>query len=435
MPDMPTKRGVVFWPVGTGDSTTVVVDDNIVMQVDLNDMVKADSDDTAEVAVVDKLIEGLPTGPDGRPYLGAFVLTHADLDHCRGFEDLLAQVTIGELWVSPRLWRDLLDAGVTLSASAMAVKEEAERRVETIKELIACGEQPGTGDRLLVVGYDTDHDSHAYSGLPMSCFAYPGQTVTSIDGVDCTGRFAAFLHAPFASDCAGERNATSIAMQVTLEADGGTGEILLLGDLAHETIRRIGEETTGHGNDARLNWNVLLAPHHCSKYAIYNNNDELQQDVLEILRGGAYATATVISSSHPIPQSNVAGDNPPHRKAADRYIENFNAFVCTMEHGTLSAPSPVAFEVDATGISLLEPQVVEAAAAGVVGKALVGGPTRLGRVAAAAAEYAREKAVAAPRWYAPTGPRSPGSDRIAAAVTRDRGAEAAPTQTTGFGRR
>jgi len=95
MAEMLTSRGVVFWPVGTGDSSTIVVDDDIVVQVDLNDMAKADDDDTAEVAVVDRLIESLPVGADGRPHLAAFVLTHADLDHCRGFEDLLSEVTIG----------------------------------------------------------------------------------------------------------------------------------------------------------------------------------------------------------------------------------------------------------------------------------------------------------------------------------------------------
>ena len=31
-------RGYVFWPVGSGDSTTIVVDDEHVMQVDLREM-------------------------------------------------------------------------------------------------------------------------------------------------------------------------------------------------------------------------------------------------------------------------------------------------------------------------------------------------------------------------------------------------------------
>jgi len=101
------SRGVVFWPVGTGDSTTVIVDDEVVLQVDLHDMAKADDDNNPEVPVVDRLADALPQ-VDGKPYLAVFALTHADKDHCLGFADLLGQVQIGELWSTPRLrelWR------------------------------------------------------------------------------------------------------------------------------------------------------------------------------------------------------------------------------------------------------------------------------------------------------------------------------------------
>ncbi|MDV6284990.1 hypothetical protein [Rhodococcus jostii] len=43
--DLPA-RGAVFWPVGTGDSSTIVLDDEIVMQVDLHDLAMAQDDDT-----------------------------------------------------------------------------------------------------------------------------------------------------------------------------------------------------------------------------------------------------------------------------------------------------------------------------------------------------------------------------------------------------
>ena len=71
-------QGVVFWPVGTGDSTTIVLGGNLVMQVDLRDMKAADEDDAVVAAVIDRLEETLPQ-PDGKtPYLAVFALTHAD---------------------------------------------------------------------------------------------------------------------------------------------------------------------------------------------------------------------------------------------------------------------------------------------------------------------------------------------------------------------
>lgn len=111
--------GAVFWPVGNGDSTTVVVSADVVVQVDLNHRASAEHDDTPEVPVVDLLIPTLPEGSDGKPYLAAFVLTHADADHCSGFAKLLDQVTIGELWATPRMWREYLDdpAGPTCATT------------------------------------------------------------------------------------------------------------------------------------------------------------------------------------------------------------------------------------------------------------------------------------------------------------------------------
>lgn len=133
----------MFWPVGTGDSTTVVVDDGVVMQVDLHDLAKADSDENPEVAVVDRLVDALPI-VDGEPYLATFVLTHADKDHCLGFADLLAKVRIGELWSTPRLWREYNDPDAPeLCADAIAFREESERRIEVTRAAVSVGGAQG----------------------------------------------------------------------------------------------------------------------------------------------------------------------------------------------------------------------------------------------------------------------------------------------------
>jgi hypothetical protein len=433
MSGSPTQRGVVFWPVGTGDSSTIVIDEDVVVQVDLNDMAQADDDETPMVPVVDRLVECLPTGDDGRPYLAAFVLTHADLDHCRGFEDLLSEVTIGELWATPRLWRDLLDDGVTLSESARAFVEEADRRVAATLDAVADGGEPVSGDRVLIIGHDIDSDDHAYGALPARYRIGPGRAVTRADERDCTGRFEAFLHAPFKDDCAKPRNETSVAMQVTLTDADGTGRFLLFGDLSYETIKKVFDYSTAAGRQDRLAWDVLLAPHHCSKHAVYVGDEE-KRDLLDQLEDNARAGATVVSSSHAFRELDEAGDNPPHLIARDRYEEIADAFVCTMEHGSQTAPSAVVFEVDSQGLSLLDPAVVAASARGAVEKAIAVRSGRLGAVAAQAARYAEDRAAARPAERA--GRRtSSGTDRIAGAVASDRGEAAAPSTVVGFGQR
>src|SRR5205823_4462149 len=108
-----------------------VVNEKTVIQVDLHDLAKADDDDTHEVPIVDLLVDALPKGKDDKPYLAVFVLTHADKDHCSGFMELLDRVTIGELWATPRLWREFDDPDQPeLCKGAKAFQEESVRRVE-----------------------------------------------------------------------------------------------------------------------------------------------------------------------------------------------------------------------------------------------------------------------------------------------------------------
>ena len=56
--------GLVFWPVGNGDSTTIVLDSRTCLQVDLNHLEKSEDDDDANWAVVDELVERLPRSTD-----------------------------------------------------------------------------------------------------------------------------------------------------------------------------------------------------------------------------------------------------------------------------------------------------------------------------------------------------------------------------------
>lgn len=434
LPDL----GVVFWPVGTGDSSTVVVADDVLVQVDLNDRDQADDDNTPEVPVVDLLVETLPTGADGRPFLAAFVLTHADEDHCCGFADLLDKATIGELWATPRMWREYLEGGddADLCDDAHAFHEEVKRRVEAVKKAVVDGKEIALGDRVLVVGYDTDENEHAYHDLPEKYLLKPGISVTKINGVDHAGRFEAFIHAPFRDDCASARNETSLSLQVTLTEDGGQdGKVLLFGDLAYETIMKIFDFSESHDREQCLEWNLLLAPHHCSKRVMYvreDGKDVLKTDILKAFERHGRAGSVVVASSHPIPSADLADANPPHKMAADRYKDYADRFICTMEWPSAEDPSPVVLGIDANGAKIVEDEVVELSAKSVaVAKAAGRKPSRMSEVAAAATAAGRYGAgvVTVSETAAMTG-----SERVQAAIKADRGSDAAPTTAVGFGR-
>jgi hypothetical protein len=433
------ELGAVFWPVGTGDSSTVVVNEETVMQVDLHDLTKADDDDTHEVPIVDLLVDALPKGKDGKPYLAVFVLTHADKDHCSGFKELLDRVTIGELWATPRLWREFDDPDAPeLCKDAKAFQEESARRVEATKKAVADGKDPASGDRILVVGYDTDHDKHAYSELPDRFLAAPGDSITKLDGEDFAGGFEAFIHAPFKDDCAEARNETSLSMQVTLTEDGGQdGKMLLFGDLAHDTIMKIFDYSEANKRENYLEWDLLLAPHHCSKKVMYvreDGKDVLKNDVLDAFERHARDGAVIVSSSCPIPAKDMDGNNPPHRKAADRYREIVDSgnLLCTMEWPSKDDPSPVVFGVDASGAQIVSDNVVELSAKAAVEEAAARPRRRLTAVAAAASAAGFLAAEHVGGSFTSRDLRT-GPERVQDAVAASRGTENAPATTVGFG--
>jgi len=374
-------HGFVFWPVGNGDSSTIVVDADTVAQMDIHNLECADEDDDPHVPIVDRLVELLPRNADGKPYLAAFGLSHADEDHCLGFEELLDRVHIGDLWFSPYILRDEPD----LSPDADAFCKEARRRVQ---KNIDEGEV-GSGDRIRVIGYHDLLNEEQYAGLPEDCLIAPGSAFSAIDGVEHGDKFRAFVHGPVGSEDEIERNDTSLAMQVTVAVDGVAARLLLLGDLAYPGVRRVFDE----GEGENLEWDVLLAPHHCSKSVFYfaagdEEEPTLKQDIVDDMTEAAADGATVVASCEPIPATNEPGDDPPHADARKRYEEMVDEVIVTGEHPNTETPEPVVFEFGDLGFARREPE----------------------------------------------GERRQSAQKVAAAITAGRGGDDPPRQPVGFGR-
>ncbi len=375
-------RGFVFWNVGTGDSTSAVIDDERWLQIDLNHKPDADEKDSVYAAVADELIDRLPRR-NKRPYLAVFALTHPDLDHCQGFARLLDEVDIGELWFTPRIFDEYKS---DLCDDAVAFKEEAERRVKaTVKN-----PDVGSGDRVRVIGYSERLEEELYKGFPEERLTVPGNTIEEVDGVELADTFRAFVHAPFKDDLDGDdRNATSLALQVRLIESGTASNVLFFGDHAYPVLRKIFDRS----KSGDLAWGAFLSAHHCSKSAMYwadSADDEatLRQDILNSLKDSKVAPGYCVSSCEPVPSSNKKGDNPPHAKAKRRYEEIVDAghFVVTQEHPNEDSPEPITFEATADGLvftgssggSKSENKAKAAAAAVVVPPAAPREPQRYG---------------------------------------------------------
>ncbi len=342
------KRGVLFWPVGTGDSTTFIVrEDAIMFQVDLRHSSKSEDPETDCCPVIDYLEEHLPLVND-RPYLSAFALTHPDKDHIQGFQSLLERVDIGELWFTPRVFREQDDDGCE---DAQAFRTEAHRRVDAT---LAAGGDPGSGDRVRLIGYDTLLEEDQYQGFPQEFFSVPGHVVEWLDGEYLAGEFRAFIHAPFKQDdMVGDRNDTSLVMQVVLGSDPTEGGVLLFGDHKYPTIRKIFDTSIANGNEDNLRWQVMLASHHCSKSVMYQDEDGklvLKQDILDDFEKYQVGLGFIVASANCIPTSNEDGDNPPHAIAKARYSEIVTGgFVCTHDDGGHAEP----LRFDANGADII----------------------------------------------------------------------------------
>ena len=335
------RRGLVIWPVGNGDSITIVVDTNTCLQVDLNHLEKSDDDNDASWSVVDELVKRLPKVNE-RPYLAAFALTHPDQDHCRGFSELLDKVDIGELWFTPRIFGEY---GKDLCKDAKEFKKEAERRV---KMTIDTEDDPGTGNRIRIFGYSELLEDDNFKDFPKNRLTVPGNELTVIDEKDVSDEFRAFIHAPFKDDDAGERNDMSLGMQITLYHGAQKLRALLLGDLSYPIIKRIFKVSKTDD----LAWNLLLAPHHCSKATMYwkdkgEDDEKLKKHIIEEMDKASVEPNRVVSSSNPVPSSNKAGDNPPHAKAKTQYETITESFLCTMDQD-----EPIVAEIDGKKVVL-----------------------------------------------------------------------------------
>lgn len=351
---LPRDKAAIFWPVGTGDSTTLVLrPDEMIMQLDLRHLEKAADPKEPEWPVIDHLVRALPKR-NGRPYLALFALTHADMDHILGFAELLRKVEIGELWHTPKVFRDEGPEEV-LCDDAKAFRREAHRRRKAILDNPA---NIRSGNRLRVIGHDDILSEDKYRNLPDSCKSRPGELVSLVDGVDLSGHFQAFIHAPFKADQEATRNNTSLSLNIVLWEGQQYAQFFFFGDREYPTIKQIFEVTEQGQNSAYLGWHVMLASHHCSKCVMYWRDEgeaepSLRKDIMAYFKKHARAGAYIVSSSHS-DFTDGEGDNPPHRRARHRYEEIVQPghFICTHEYPSKANPQPLTFVLDQQGLRL-----------------------------------------------------------------------------------
>ena len=360
---------ITFYPVGNGDTTLIRLTDGWAIMIDCN--IRANNGDEQHYDVHEHLFHNHVNTDDGNiPFINAFILTHPDQDHSRGFRSAFYTgppseyseedknnelILINELWTTPRPFSDLEG---DLSEDAEVFRDEAERRMELHKSGDERRNDPG--NRLRIIGSTDSDDLQDLKDIVL----YPGNEVDEIDG-DTKNDFRFFIHAPFKADIDsddGERNNTSIVLQARFTVDGVADACLAI--LGGDANYRVWERIVKESDDDTLAWDLLLAPHHCSwtffsESGVSEPNEE-SKTLLEKGREGA----RVIASCKPFKRGEVP---PPSFEARKEYIEivGKEQFLVTSETLSEDDSEPIVFVMAANGPRPDDSSSTENAAAGV----------------------------------------------------------------------
>jgi len=348
---------ITYFPVGNGDTSRIHLSDSTDIVIDCN--VTSESRDVSVKTRYDvhaHLLKELRKDADGVSHVDAFILTHADDDHCCGFKDTFytgeptkygdshkkqGLILIDELWFTPRIFAP----HEKLGDSAQAFLKEAKRR----RDLYRTGkpERKSAGNRLRIIG---STDSEENQGLD-DIVTTPGEPISLINS-EVKKDFSFFVHGPFKEDVDSEdddRNATSVVLRARFDVDGEKNAALAFfgGDADH----LIWENILNRSKDEDLRWDLFLAPHHCSwsffNETPYEDHKTPKKSSLEIL-GKKRGDAIVVASCKPVKKDD---DNPPHYAAAQQYkkVVGEKNFYVTSVHPNEEEPKPLIFEMSKNG--------------------------------------------------------------------------------------
>lgn len=374
---MPEKHQIIFYPVGNGDTSQVVLSQGRRILFDYCQRRNAESVDTPELDLKKRLKEELDEV--GRDYFDVVAFTHADADHIMGSTDFFelhhaskyqgtGRVKIQQLWVPAAM---LLESASNdqQSDEFVILRQEARYRLLEGKDILVFSKPQALMDwlvpRLKARGEAPTARDHLFIDAGK---LVPGFSLTG-DGAEF------FCHSPFIEHCDGGdiiRNTAALVFNVRLQAGTNTFDYLEIGDAHWEDLERIVRTTKWHGNYDRLTWDLINIPHHCSYLSLSDEKGEKETEpkplVKELLLAGKQ-DSYIVSCSKPVVdiKESYKQIQPPHiqaRKAYERYLREVNGrkFLVTMEEPNATRPEPLVFDVTAGGISWTKMALVGAPA-------------------------------------------------------------------------
>lgn len=379
---------ITFFPVGNGDTTLINLGDagqrddgkdTVVM----TDFYHSENDDQP-VDVAAEVRRRLPIDADGRPYVDALCLSHPDKDHCQGLEAHFhlgplvdyddapeegeKKIVIREMWSSPLVFRRKDAQGGALCSDAEVWRREAKRRVAVFKESKKQKKTPpGSGDRIRLIGKDLAGDSTDKNADVPEIVVDVEESFQEIDGRS-PGTVTMDVLGPLPKgEVEGDeeslgKNRSSVIIRYRLQPDPNKPERLFItgGDAEVEVWVR--QWNKFRKEPMRLEYDILLVPHHCSWHVLANQDcswsdgcREVNQDARSAL-SQARDLAYLIASSRPI---NDETSDPPCTGARDEYEQIAEdvggVFLCTGQYPPgAKEQEPLVIEISGDGPDLLD---------------------------------------------------------------------------------
>jgi len=337
---------VSFFPVGNGDSVLMEVDDLTIM-TDIHYRTKSeDENEDNYYPFRDDVKKACKKGNEYR--LSYFISTHPDKDHVLGFETVFHTgepdkykpsddtILIEEIWVS------------AYGANPNYTTDESEELVKEIKrrkKLQGTTKANEAGNRLKILSQDVDENNEGTIGdyLTWKLLAPTDDEADIEDSGD--------------EESPNSCNNSSLVIRWKYTNGSKTEYILLGGDAGYEIWERIRDDFA----DEKLEWSILLAPHHCSRCSLQYKNDDgeyVDADNAISALSNVHGKGFVVSSSKKIKKDE---DRPPAWEAKQKYLKilknsheknHKERFLNPQTYGDKEKPKPIIFNLSAKGLVL-----------------------------------------------------------------------------------
>lgn len=344
---------LTFFPLGNADCIRIELEAGKQLLFDFAAMREADDDRDRRIDLPAKLREDLAAAQRSDYDVVAF--THLDNDHIKGASEFFwldhaakyqgpGRIKIHELWVP----------------AAAIIEEGAEDEARVLRAEARHRLKAGKGIRVF------SRPERLKSWLEKQELSIDDRRALITDAGKIVPGFEKdavefFVHSPCAvrqdDNSIVERNDDALVLHATFVSGGRESKVLLTSDVTYEVIADFVRMTRKRGNDARLEWDVVDVPHHCSYTALGpDKGKEKTTPVAEVkwLYDQGQLGSVLVSGSDAIPDGET--DQPPHRQAA-RYYEEVAArvsgeFKVTMQHPTRAAPTPLVIKIDLSGATV-----------------------------------------------------------------------------------